>query len=245
MLEDASRALDSATHRRYYPRIETRYYDFQEAYCLKIDRADLLSVTTLTTYSDGVTIASTDYFLKCGDSYNLQPYDRIALDRNRGGLFGYSGAPERSQKVIGVFGFHDDYAAAHVASGATVQGSGINAGTLTMTVSDGSLLQRGQTIRMESEWSYVSNISSNTVTLSERGLNGSTAATHAAGVAIEIYKPMRDVERVTLRFAVWLYKQLESPFHFELQTDATGRVVIPPNAPPEVHRFIKTYRRVL
>jgi hypothetical protein len=243
-LEDASRALDGATHRFFYPKIATRYYDYQEQAQLKLDE-DLLSVTTLTTDNEATTIEAANYFPMCGDSYNLQPYDRIRLKADGASVFGYSGTSQRSQKVIGVWGCHDDYAGAHVASGDTVQNATqISSSGTTLQVTSGANFQRGQTLRIESEWLVVSAISGNNLTV-ERGQNGSTAATHAAGTAIDIYRPMRDVERVTLRFAVWLYKQLEAPFTFELQTDAGGRVIIPPNAPPEVHRFIKHRRRAL
>jgi hypothetical protein len=39
----------------------------------------------------------------------------------------------------------------------------------------------------------------------QRAVNGSTAATHAQGTAIEIYKPPADLNALALRWAAWLY----------------------------------------
>lgn len=244
VLEDASRQLERATHRLFYPRILTRYYDYQSTFELKLNpEDDLLSVSSLTSFQDSVTIASSDYHLMCGESYNLQPYDRIKLDRARGAVFGYSGTAQKANKITGVYGYHNDYSNAHGLSGATV-GETYNSSDTTLTVSNGTKFQKGQTIRIDSEWLYISDIATNDLSV-ERAVNGGAAAAHSSGTVIYIYKPMRDVERVTLRYAVWLYKQLESPFSFELQTGADGRVIIPPQAPPEVHRFVKQYQRML
>lgn len=245
-IEDASRALDGATHRHFYPKIATRYYDWQEQLCLEVDDGeDLLSITTLTTDNGDTTLTSDQYFLMCGESYNIQPYTRIKLNLDANVQFEFSNTPQQANAITGVWGYHDDYSNAYTDSGDTVQNSTqISASGTTLTVTSGNNFERGQTLKIESEWLYVSAITSNNLTI-QRGLNGSTAAAHVNGTAISIYEPMRDVQRVTLRFATWLYKQYEAPFTFELQTGPDGSVIIPQNAPPAVHRFIKQYRRAL
>ena len=243
-LEDASRALDGACHRHFYPKIATRNYDYQEATLLKLDDGeDLLAATTLTTDNGDTTIVAADFFLMCGGSYNVQPFDRIVINGANQAEFGWSDTKQKANSVVGVFGYHNDYTNAYLASGATVNETFTGSDT-TLTVSDGTKFERGQTIQIESEWLYISAISSNDLTV-QRAMNGSTAASHANGTAITIFRPMRDVQRVAIRLAAWLYKQYESPFTFELQVSADGTVVIPPNAPPSVHQFVRRYRRML
>lgn len=242
-IEDASRYLDEATGRRFYPRIDTLYYDHDEDYLLRLDD-DLLSVTTLTTQNDGQTIASTGYYLMCGGSYNAQPYTRIAIKRGSGYIFGWSDTPQKANKVVGVWGHHNNYAGAYRSSGDTVLNNPLSDSGTSVTVANGHRFEAGQTLKIGSEWLYVSAVNGNVLTV-ERGVNGSTAAEQAVTTAIYIYEPMRDAQRVALRFAGWLFKQYAAPHSFEIQTSADGTVIIPQNAPPEVHRFVKMYRRAL
>jgi hypothetical protein len=243
-LEDASRMLDGATGRRFYPRIATRHFDHPEDdETLKVDD-DLLEVSTFTTDNGGVTIAPADYYLKCGATYNLTPYDRLVLRRDgtQPNLL-YSGTPQKANAVTGTWGYHDDWSSAWRDSGDEVgDASGINASVTSITVGAGSRFGRGQTLKVGDEFMYLANISANSLAV-ERGLNGSTAAAHDKDTAIYIYVPPREVQRVALRLATWLYKQRESPFSYAISTDADGKLVIPPEAPPEVKRFVKGYAR--
>lgn len=244
-IEEASRALDDACgSRKFYPRLATLNFNYLDPFCLVLDQ-DLLSITTLTTSNDGgsgTEVTSSQYWLQCGESNNIQPYDRVVINRSTTAEFDYVTTPYKSQQVLGVWGFHDDYSNAHRDSGDTVQNTTqITAGGTSLTVSKGANFETGQTLLIESEWLYVSRIAGDSLTV-ERGLNGSTAATHANGTAISIYEPMRDVTKVARRFAMWLYKQNESPFEFEIST-GDNSFIIPRDAPPEVHRFVKRYRR--
>ena len=60
-------------------------------------------------------------------------------------------------------------------------------------VSDGPEFDIGQTILIDSEQMKISNIVSNTLTVT-RGANGSTAATHTNGAAIKVYAIRRDLD---------------------------------------------------
>lgn len=242
-LEDASRMLDRATFRRFYPSIETRVFDFDEQYLLRLDE-DLLSVTTFTTDNGDTTVTAGFIYLLAGDSYNIQPYTRIRLKRDESDYLGFNTTPQRSQSVTGVWGYHEDYDNAFASSGAVIaEGGTFSASDTTLTVDDGTAFERGQTIQIDSEWLYISDISTNDLTV-ERGVNGSTAATHADATAISIYKPIRDVQRACLRLAMWFYAEEESALSYELQTAEDGSIIIPPAAPPAVHSFVKAYRRV-
>jgi len=67
------------------------------------------------------------------------------------------------------------------------QGTTITTATLSLTVTDASIFQDGHVIKMDSEYSVVTAVSTanNTITLNSRAYGG-TNATHATGVTIEI-----------------------------------------------------------
>lgn len=239
-IAEASRALDAATGRRFYPRIATHYYDYMGPVRLRLDD-DLLTATTVTTNNDGTTLASTDYHLAQGTSYNFHPYDRILIDRSSSARFQWSSTVVKSQKVVGVWGYHTDYTKAWVDSGATLGANITDTTGTSITVSDGTQFEVGETIQIDSEWLLIKRVEGTAITV-ERGINGSTAATHTSGTTIETFLPEQDAERIASRYALWLYKQDEAPFTYEV-TQADGSMIIPQSAPPEVHRFIKRYMR--
>ena len=243
-LEEASRSLDAACHRHFFAEIVTRKYKYLEKNELLInDGFDLLSVDTLTTDNDTTTIVAADYFLMCGDSDNIQPYNRIEINSGGSASFGYSTTPQQANKIIGVWGYHNRYASAWALSGATVNETFTDSDT-TLTVSGATKFESGQTIQIESEWLYIS-YRGNDLTV-ERGVNGSTAASHASGTAISIYRPMVDVREVTLEYAAFLYRRGEAhPVTFESSFTADGGTEIPPLAPSSIHRFVKRYRRAI
>ena len=96
----SSRLIDRRCHRRFYPRSEVRSYDMPWDDTLLVLDDDLLAVTTFTTENTDTSVSSSDYFLMCGDSYNLTPYDRISMkaDGNRPNML-YSGTVQKSQAV--------------------------------------------------------------------------------------------------------------------------------------------------
>ena len=59
MVEMASRLIDAETHRTFYARTETHYFDCPSSRSLYMDD-DLLTITTLTN-GDGVEIPDTEY----------------------------------------------------------------------------------------------------------------------------------------------------------------------------------------
>jgi len=61
MIEMASRMIDAETHRTFYARSETRYFDYTSERGLMLDD-DLLTITTLTN-GDSAVITTADYKL--------------------------------------------------------------------------------------------------------------------------------------------------------------------------------------
>lgn len=250
-IDKASRHIEKQTGRYFYPRIATRYFDWQSARALTFYGYDLLSLTTLTTNNAATTISTGYYLVQDGD-YNQQPYNAILLDLSTTTVFTYTGTPQKSQAITGVWGYHEDYSSAFYASGNTVLNSpSISASATSITVADGSLFAVGQTIQIGTEWLTVSGISTNPLTVEgiststltvERGVNGSTAAIHTSGTAISIYAYDANVNRVAIQLAVWLYKQYDAPFTGQVQAGADGTQDIPGGLPVAVSSFIKEYQ---
>src|SRR5690348_12374136 len=69
----ASRSIDRYTRRIFYPRRETRFYDYKEARELRLDD-DFLQLETLKTMNGASTIASPTMLLQNGDNYNRPPW---------------------------------------------------------------------------------------------------------------------------------------------------------------------------
>lgn len=279
LLEDFCRAAsemwDATTGRRFGPWRETRYYDYMDergdylqfsarqrlaygtepwASVLKVDE-DLLEVKTLQTANGDTTISADDYYLKCGRSYNITPYDRIELKTDGDTtVFTFSGSYQRANIVDGIWGNHNDWANAWANSKDSVQdATGINATVTSITVSDADgadvygntpRFKVGQLLKIGDEYLYLvaKNTTSNVLTVI-RGVNGTTAATHDKDTAIYIYQPMRDVWHAVRRLAAWLYGQKDSPYMDRQVNARTGVITIPDAAPVDVHRKALYYTR--
>mgnify|MGYP001605011279 FL=1 len=127
-----SRLFDEYCERKFYPRIETRYFDhptdglIEDAWPLdsnlitaQVARVrtdelwlddDLLALTTLTTNNGATTITSSDYLLLNGQKYAPTPYNVIRLQPNgTTTAFKYTNTPYKANALTGVWGFHNDY----------------------------------------------------------------------------------------------------------------------------------------
>jgi len=275
LCEIASAMWDGSTQRRFGPWRETRYYDYQSApgdalmmsararlasgigdwaSVLKVDE-DLLAVETLTTQNGETTILAANYYLKCGHSYNLTPYDRIELKTDGDqAVFLFSGTMQRANSVDGIWGYHDDYSHAWQGSNDSVQdAAGISASATTITVADVDGVDvfgvtprlRAQTlIRIDDEFLYIAakDLAANTLTVL-RGVNGTTAAAHDKDTTIDVWRPMREVEHLVKRLAAWLYGQKDSPFQDRQVNTQTGVITIPDAAPVDVRTRALYYMR--
>lgn len=249
----ASRVFDQATRRRFYPRIETRSYDHPiNANVLVVDD-DLLTVETFTTGNGGVTLAAADYFLMCGREYNLTPYDRIVMrmDGDHTSLE-YLETPQQANTVAGVWGYHEDWAQAWDA--VDVLAGDVNDAVVSLAVvdADGADLDGStprfaaqQLIQVGTEYMAVTGVTAETTnTLAvRRGVNGTSAAAHASGDAVSVYRPMVDVVHAVRRLAAWMYGQKDQPYAERIQAAQQGIIMIPEGMPADVQRVIRRYAR--
>jgi hypothetical protein len=255
---ESSRLFDAFCHRKFYPRTATLNFDYQDPFQLTLND-DLLAITTLTTSNDGDSgsaITASQYMLMRGEDHNRTPYNTVAIDQSTTANFDFFTTPRKSQQIVGTWGFHDDWSNAWTDSSDTVQdGAGINASVTTVTVSavSGSDIynvanrfQEQQLLKIESEYLYVTAVNNpaNTLTVI-RGMNGTTAATHANGTTISIFQTMHDIVAAMRVLVTHQYRRRDS---IGEETDrplvtGDGVLIMPSSLPAEVKSRLKQYMR--
>ena len=124
------------------------------------------------------------------------------------------------------------------------ESSNLNASDLTFTVDDGTDFAVRQTLLIGTEQlGPITAISTNDVTVAERGLNGTTAAAHDDNADIYIWQVPYDVEQIATRLAVWLYRQADAPFE-KTAMPSLGQVVIPAKLPEDLQAALLRLRKV-
>lgn len=109
-LEASSRAVESITHRRFYPERKTVYVDYpnyQYAYPwrLWLEGNEIISLDTLT--AGGVSISPSNVMLRRGDEINEPPYDSLELNTSSAAVFQSGQTDQRAIAVAGLFGDKD------------------------------------------------------------------------------------------------------------------------------------------
>lgn len=198
---DVSRAIDRRCKRHFYPQLATRYFTGSGNDVLWVP--DLISVTSISiSYDNGETyedLAETDYYLAVSEQFDrLESYNTIIIAVNGD----YAAFPEgqRSVKIVGVWGYTDDRGQCWEDSGIILSTELAIDGS-SMTVSDGeaedkfglgTALQLGRLIKIGSEYLFIKSVATNTIGVI-RARNGSTAAIHASGDAIYLWRPPYNV----------------------------------------------------
>lgn len=145
-LASASDTVEGLLLRRFYPAIDTRFFDWPDRsgsrpWRLWLGIDELISVTTLTTA--GTVVAAPDFFL---DPNTGPPFNRIEIDLASSASFSAGDTHQRAISVAGVFGYSDDTEPA----GTIV--TAINDSITTVDVSDGTaLLGVGDLLQLEAE----------------------------------------------------------------------------------------------
>lgn len=152
-------------------------------------------------------------------------------------------------------------------SAVTTLGAALDAKDEIITVADGSLLHVGEIIRMGVEQARVLDINSNTVALQrgwnkttktthainsnvdvyrnftiERGVNGSTAATHADASVISRQLVPDDVKGLARKIATRMLKDASSGYSGRVGDDATGQSIYTYILPHELDEILDAYR---
>lgn len=251
----ASRSIDKYCRRKFYPRRETRFYDYSDQRQLKVDD-DLLAVDTFNTNNGASTVASSVMWLATGDNWNRPPYDRIVLSTNSGSLLNYTGTDQRANEVTGFWGYHEDWNNAWVDTGTSLAASYAVSGTSLSLAGAGSTgagasdvnldaprISVGNLLKVEGEYFHVVGGNGPTQVLITPYANGTSGNNHPSGLQIYKFSPEPDVEFATLRLAGWLYGQKSAPYSEKTAYTQIGAISIPQALAVDVRdkldRFVK------
>lgn len=147
-LHSASDSVEGLCHRRFYPEIATRFFDwpnrqYARPWRLWLDTNTLISVTTLS--SGGTTIDAADFFLRRSDQRDEPPFTHIEIDLDSNAAFGGGDTHQRDISITGLFGYWDeDESAGALAEELDASETGVD-------VTDGSLVGVGDLIRVGDE----------------------------------------------------------------------------------------------
>jgi len=209
--EAASRYIDNEMHRYFMTQSATKY--FNGANVLWIP--DLLSVTTLKTDEDGdgtyentyqVATEPIDYYLYgVGLEDTLNTYPKIRIETNPNGDYGgFANGCKKGVEIAGLWGYGDGISATPYISDTTTN-EALDISETGVDVTAVTNLSAGQLILVESEQMYIYSIASTTLTV-ERGVNGTTAATHDTAKTIYIYQYPSDIRQACIDLSVALYQ---------------------------------------
>ncbi len=165
--EAASREIDGLVNRRFIPKTKTKPYPWptkngRATWWIPLDE-DLLSVSALTKEGDDVTaIESTDFFLE--PQGIGPPYHRIEIDLASAAFFSSKNTHQRQIRVTGSWAYGNATRAAGAADGAL----GDTTGT-SLSVTDASLVDVGDTLLIGSEQFFVSERSTKDTTCNTNG----------------------------------------------------------------------------
>lgn len=160
-IEQASRTVEGILHRRFYPELDTRYFDwpnrqYARPWRLWLDANEVISATELV--AGGVTIPPSDYFLRRADGLEEPPYDHIEIDLSSNAAFSSGETSQRAIALTATFGYDarsagagalaealdDSEVGVDVTDGSVGVGAILLVGSERMIVTGKSMLDTGQ-----------------------------------------------------------------------------------------------------
>ncbi len=208
IIDAASRMIDIYTGRHFYVQSATKYFDGAGSR-LWVD--DLLSINAsgLKTDEDGDldydnTFVTTDYIL-----YPLNTYPKTYIEISNDSDYGsFGGGVKKAVEIAGSWGYGDGISATpYITSNAVTYyalanttGTAVDVAGIAATV-----LSPGQTILINTEQMFIESITPDTATV-QRGVNGTTAATHLVSQTIYIYQYPYDVWQACLTLSTAIYQ---------------------------------------
>jgi len=175
-IQSASEYIELATNRIFLPVTATKSFDVpleDPTHRLYLGE-ESLSVSSITDASG--TIPPSSYML-----YPLNYPRKTWVQLVGASSWSYSSTPYGAIAVSGTWGYNGDTED----TGATLS-SNVLSGDTSLVVSGGAYVRTGDSLLIDNEQVFVSAISANIVTV-VRGNNGTTAASHVAGVSVYRY----------------------------------------------------------
>lgn len=260
LIEEVSRAIDDECKRFFYAIPGVRLYDSQRirfwdggyATGYGSERElwtddDVISITQLAVDNDGsqqfniMLTEGTDYWPWPWNQNpsTPHPYQRLDLNPYGGTMVAWPWGQRRIQ-VTGVFGYSYEIED----TGQDVADNPLSSGATTITVPSSAGISPGETLVIEEEQVAVQSIPDGTHLTVERGINGTTAASHANETVISRRRYPRPVERAVTMQASRLYKRRETAYANVVQNTDLGTMQIFRGVDPDIALMLQPYRRV-
>lgn len=241
----AESALDAVTEQfytevglRFYPMIESRYFDTPDEDNELWIGNDLLEILSLTN-GDTTAITSTEYKLW---PYNYYPKSCIQL-LPLGTTFFNQNATSWNMAAItvnAIWGYHRNYGRAW-AAGTTLGAAQSSTTSTSWTVTASTAFAVGNIARVDNELILITATGTGTLTAT-RGWNGSTAATHDNGSAVTIWQYPADIKRAALIQAARLYRRPEAVYGTVGGGEMGVQPVAIPTLDPDVLKILAGYK---
>lgn len=152
-LEASARSVEGLCHRYFYPWSGTKYFDWPNhqlarSWRLWLGVNEIVSASAVV--SGGVTIPSSDYFLRRSDGLDEPPYTHIEIDLASSAAFSGGSTHQRSLAITGVW-YREDSATAGTIT------EDLTSGETDVDVSDSTLVGVGTILKVGSERMLVTN----------------------------------------------------------------------------------------
>ena len=206
LIRSTSREIEAICNRRFYPRIAARTYDTpsRDRRYITLDD-DLLELSSATNGDDTAWSASDYKLYPLNESVKSEFH--LLHSATQPFIASSAGDMEGAISLAGTWGYTRDYPSAWAVTAATITTT-ITTPQPTAAVTP-SIVNAGELLRFGGEYVYAASVTTSTAadTLAlTRGVNGSTAATHAAGEEVERWVT-EEVEMIC-RVAVAAYFRL-------------------------------------
>jgi hypothetical protein len=240
VLEAASSEIDAICNRTFQPHTATRSYRAHNATTLVLPD-DLLSVTSLKTYKTSSrdsqdTWSASDYdLLPYNAAGQREPYTMVEATPD--GLYVFPSFA-KGVEIVGVWGWWLDTLSVTTLNGAI---SSTTATSVTVATATASLVEPLMTILVDSEQMYVTAVSGAVLTV-ERGVNGTTAATHLTAAAVSVYRYPSAIVEATAIQSARLYRRKDAPFGV-IGSPEFGQTATIARVDPDVKMLTRRYMR--
>lgn len=244
-LYGASRAVDRYCNRHFFVLNATRQFDVERPGMVPVP--DLAAVVAIREDADRdrvfeLTLSADQYLLyplnASPDRPWGRPYSSVVADP--AGTRPRFTTGRRAMEIDGDWGFR----CVLQDTGADLnQGAPLSSSATQVTVTDGTVIEPGFTLRIEQEQMFVRLVSGNDLTV-VRGVNGASAVSHADGSDVLVMSFPAAVGEAALLIAGRLFSRKNSPLAVTAGSYGLGSPDTRAAIDPDAGRLLSTLRRL-
>ena len=241
--------MDRYCNRHFFALSATRKFDGGGTPHLLIP--DLISVDASGLKTDDnkdrtfeTTWATTDYLLLPSNADpttrgnpTSRPYARLWVDLDAGTKADFPTGRETVQ-IAGQWGYWR-----HLKTATETVSGAVTASATTINVDARADVEAGHTLLIDSEQVYVKSYTGNALTV-ERGVNGTTAASHSDGASVQAYEYPGPIAEAVMMQAGRLWRRKDSAFGAPTGLPETGQATVAGRLDPDVALLMSQYRKL-